>query len=467
MKSNERTIIEHLRDVKLRAKLFENVCESVYEGIVIVDDKAHIVYINEAVREIVELPIEEIIGKYVRDVIPYSRLPITLKTGNIEIGWAQKVLGYKNLGGDNEGIVHRFPLRDNNKIIGAVGVVLYRNLKEVEKIMQRFFLNLKMNKETDIFPRIGAEFSFDNILGESELLKNLKKEAERIAKSNYNVLLKGETGTGKELFAHALHNASALASFPFIRINCAAIPSQLLESELFGHEKGSFTSASQRKRGKFELAQKGTILLDEIAEMDVSLQCKLLRVLEEKRFERVGGTDVIPLDARIISSSNQDLMGLCRAKKFRDDLYYRIATIELEIPPLRQRKGDIVVLVEHFRKKYKIPPFSKRAIQDLSSYDWPGNVREMKNVLKRLSLLTADNVMIDCDDLPEKIRFPKQFDQYEEYIPTENRLHSSETDELRNALIRTGGNKVKAARLLNMSRATLYNKLSRYNIDDV
>ncbi len=247
------------------------------------------------------------------------------------------------------------------------------------------------------------------ILGTSELLQQLKREIAQAAPTSGWVLIRGENGTGKELVARQIHLQSRRADQPFVDVNCAAIPEELIESELFGHEKGAFTGAIARKRGRFELAHGGTILLDEIADMSLKTQAKVLRVLQEHKFERVGGTETIEVDVRVIAATNKDLEAEIAAGNFREDLYYRLAVIPLYVPPLRARREDIPVLAHAFAREFSaesgVAPkeISAKALVLLQQYPWPGNVRELRNVLERLVLMTP-GPRIDSEDLPDAIR---------------------------------------------------------------
>ncbi|MGB9664743.1 MAG: sigma-54-dependent transcriptional regulator, partial [Ignavibacteria bacterium] len=248
-------------------------------------------------------------------------------------------------------------------------------------------------------------YQFDNIIAIDDRMQEVFKLMKKVLNTNVNVLIYGESGTGKELIARAIHSNSDRKDKPFVVVNCASIPKDLLESELFGHEKGSFTGAFQRKIGKFELADGGTIFLDEIGELELSLQAKLLRVIQDKTFERVGGNEPITTTARIISATNKDLKKAVQEKLFREDLYYRLSTFPILVPPLRERKGDIVILAEHFVKKFSqeakvpTPSITKEVIEIFIRYPWPGNVRELENVLQRAVLICDDN-KIRVKDLP-------------------------------------------------------------------
>jgi transcriptional regulator with PAS, ATPase and Fis domain len=297
--------------------------------------------------------------------------------------------------------------------------------------------------------------------------------AVKTAKGSSSVLILGESGTGKELFAHAIHNASSRCHGPFIKVNCAAIPEGLLESELFGYEEGAFSGARKGgKPGKMELANGGTLFLDEIGDMPLSMQVKMLRVLQEREFERVGGTKTIKLDVRVITATNKELEELASTGQFRCDLYYRLNIVSLTIPPLRERKDDIPLLCEMLLRKinHKLECFvdtiSPECMARLTAYHWPGNVRELENVLERAVNIMDEGVCILVEHLPSSILTPKTNDAVEQTNRddlTEAR-QDAEKNAIMKALATTGGNKSKAALLLHVNRSVFYEKLRRYNI---
>ncbi len=319
---------------------------------------------------------------------------------------------------------------------------------------------------------------FESMLSQSGEMQEVFRLVRKVKDSEIPVLVLGESGTGKELIARAIHSNSRRSQGPFVAVNCASIPHDLLESELFGHERGAFTGAAQRRIGKFELAGGGTIFLDEIGEMDPSLQAKILRVIQEKQFTRVGGNDVITSDARVISATNRDLREEVRQKRFREDLYYRLSTFPILLPPLRSRRSDILLLAEHFLRRFGSDHgkpdlrFSRKALDLLYAYPWPGNVRELENVIQRGVVLAEGNTFSEAD-LPVTIQscaptdpgravLPALFqEQQGEIIPLE-RLRE---EAIRHALQVTGGNIVEAARRLGTSRATLYRSARRFGID--
>lgn len=313
----------------------------------------------------------------------------------------------------------------------------------------------------------------DNIIGRNDAMVELGTLVHKVAKSDASVLLQGESGTGKELFAKAIHTLSPRQSKPFIAINCAAIPSELLENELFGSEKGAFTGAHVRKMGKFEIAHTGTIFLDEIGDMDISLQAKLLRVLQEKSFERLGGNKTVDVDVRVIAATNMDLPELIRQKKFREDLYYRLSVFPLVIPPLRERLDDIPMLAEYFlgrfvkemRKQPRI--FSKDALDLLMRYHWPGNVRELENTIERAVIL-AEGKKIGPEHLA--IRVARTNDvTLREGAGLKDIGAAAQMQAERSAIVRVlkqvRNNKRKCAEILQIDYTTLFDKIKKYEID--
>jgi len=334
----------------------------------------------------------------------------------------------------------------------------------VEKALER--LNL-LNEVENLRFEVSTKY-FKDIVGESEPMKKIYDIIERIKNTDASVIIYGESGTGKELVARAIHYGGARAVYPFVAVNCAAIPPNLLESELFGHERGSFTGATMMRRGKFEVANKGTLFLDEIGNMSFELQSKLLRVLQDQRFERVGGNTEISVDVRIISATNADLQKLIEDNKFREDLYYRLHVVPINIPPLRKRQSDIPLLVSHFINKYspklgkKIMRIDKEAMDILTEYRWPGNVRELENVIER-SIVLSDSEIITASALPKNILDAN--DKENINIASGKSLDEAEKLIVEKTLSKAKGNKTKAAEILGITRKTLRNKIERYGID--
>ncbi|MDF2615974.1 MAG: Transcriptional regulator containing AAA-type ATPase, and DNA-binding domain [Sedimentibacter sp.] len=311
-----------------------------------------------------------------------------------------------------------------------------------------------------------AKNTFDNIIGKSNELANTIYKAKKYSKSNCAVLITGETGTGKEIFAQSMHNYSDRANEPFVAINCAALPSSILESELFGYVKGAFTGAKDEgKLGIFELAHNGTVFLDEIGEMDINIQAKILRVLQEKEVSRLGDNKIIPIDVRIISATNKDLHELIKEKKFREDLYYRLGVLELNLPPLNQRLDDIPYLVDYYLRKnsYDVT-FSNDTIELLCSGSYPGNVRQLFNILER-AIVLADSRYISSEDFKNIINM-NNFETIN--VINDNSLKNSNKNHESSKIIRTlekyNGDRKKTSQELNISLTTLWRKMKKYDI---
>jgi len=307
-------------------------------------------------------------------------------------------------------------------------------------------------------------YRFENIIGKSHKMQQVFEVVRTVAKANATVLISGDSGTGKELIARAIHNQSPRRDKPFVAVSCAALPESLLESELFGHEKGAFTGAIARKKGKFEFANKGTLFLDEIGEMSANIQVHLLRVLEEKEFTRVGGNELIKVDVRLISATNKDLKKAIERGEFREDLYYRLNVVSIELPPLRERVEDIPLLAQHFLAKFaaenekEVTGFAPEAMDFLLNYRWPGNVRELENAIERAVILAKDK-LLSLDDLPRE-KLPALLP-----VGVGRSLKDLERNHILSVLTQTGGNYSEAARLLGISRMTLYNKVREYGLD--
>jgi two-component system response regulator HydG len=329
------------------------------------------------------------------------------------------------------------------------------------------FRNLKKDN-TALRAEVKRNWSFGNVIGKSESMKSIYDLVSRISGANSNVLITGESGTGKEMIAKAIHESGPRASKPFVAINCTAIPENLLESELFGHAKGSFTGAIQRKRGLFEEANGGTIFLDEIGDMNVLLQSKLLRVIQERKIRAVGENNSIDVNVRVIAATHKDLKSAMRDGRFRDDLYYRLSVIPVQIPPLRHRREDIPLLAEHFLKKYsamnnmKARGFTKRAVAKLMNMKWEGNVRELENVVERAVVL-CNSSLVDENDIPtpETLSAEEFFGESTRDFPSLNKL---EERYIRLIMEKTGGRKDKASQILGINRRTLYRKEREYGL---
>ena len=338
----------------------------------------------------------------------------------------------------------------------------------IEKAMDHYHLraeNLVLKE------RLGDRFDFSRIIAASPKMKTLLETLAMVAPSDATVLIMGESGTGKEVVANAIHHNSPRAGEPFIKVSCAALPETLLESELFGHEKGAFTGAVARREGRFQLAHRGTIFLDEVGEMSPAIQTKLLRVLQEKEFEPLGSTRTIKVDIRVIAATNRDLEKDVKEGRFREDLYYRLNVVPLTLPPLRERREDIPLLADHFLALYReknrkpVRGISGKALDLLVRYDWPGNIRELENVIERAVILSRDEVLVPAD-LPPQIRMLSPEEGKDAFaIPAGMSLEEVERALIVKTLDETGGNRTRASEILGINRRTLQNKLKQYGLN--
>jgi len=382
-------------------EMFKLIFDSIYNGSMVTDAEGYVTHFNKPYGEFLDVDPEAQIGKHCTEVVENTRMHIVAQTGKPEINQTHLIKGQRM-------VVQRIPIKKNGKMIAVFGQVMFKDVRDVTRLARKLsLLESKVEHyEKELMSLRSTRHTLDSIVGESAAIQSLKKEALRAAATQFPVLISGESGTGKELFAQGIHQASPRRLYPFVRINCAAIPKDLLESELFGYEKGAFTGArSAGKPGKFELAHHGTMFLDEIGDLPLSMQPKLLRVLEDKEFERVGGTAVVRSDFRLIVATNQNLEEMLAERRFRKDLFYRLNVIPLHIPPLRERKEDIIPLAKHLLKQMadeaSLPEIhlDREALDVLYDYHWPGNIRELSNVLERvLSSLEGDT--IDLADMP-------------------------------------------------------------------
>ena len=453
------------RTLKEQVELYERIFDSVHHGIIITDPDGYVLHLNRPYSRFLNIDHESSIGKHCTEVVENTRMHIVARTGRAEINQIQMIRG-KNI------IVQRIPVKKEGQVIAVFGRVMFDDLRNVVKLAKQVdILESKVKiYEAELLHLRSAKYTFDSILGQSRQMLRLKDEALGATSNNFPVLISGESGTGKELFAHAIHQSSARNIYPFVRINCAAIPRELLESELFGYEKGAFTGAANKgKPGKFELAHRGTIFLDEIGDMPVEMQPKILRAIEDKEFERVGGTKVMRSDFRIISATNRNLEEMMHDGRFRSDLFYRLNVIPLQIPPLRERKSDISLLATHILMELTheadLPPvrIEKEAVKALSEYRWPGNVRELTNVLERtLSRLQGD--VIRFQDLPFYIHQNKSRAGAGEGGSLRAVQWEAEKQAVIDALEASRYNKTEAARSLGIHRTLLYRKIKKFNI---
>ncbi|MFY0762406.1 sigma 54-interacting transcriptional regulator [Metabacillus dongyingensis] len=465
--------LAQLQETVHTAETLSVILESAYEGIAVIDSAGVVHEFNDAYCRFIGKSREEVIGKHVTEVIDNTRLHIVSVTGVEERGYIQRIQG-------QDMVVHRIPIRKDGKVIGAIGMLIFEGVSELYNILGRMQELSRKVANNNLLSQEHLKINgyFERIIGNSKAILSVKKTAKKAAATPSTVLITGESGTGKELFAEAIHQLSPFAEGPFISVNCAAIPENLLEAELFGYEEGSFTGARKGgKPGKFEMAHKGTLFLDEIGDMPMPMQAKILRVLQDRGVERVGGVSRQQVDVRIVAATNRDLEDMVKKGTFREDLYYRLNIIRLNLPPLRERKEDIPALLSHhlgtFCEKFSIPQkfLSPEAMKLLCEYGWPGNIRELLNTIEMLVSL-AENQEITADDLPVHfLSHPIPTDLSSQLDTKQNvlnelkeRILSSERDAIIKALSETNGNKASAARKLGIQRSTLYEKLKKYNL---
>lgn len=448
---------EMVRERIVMANRLEAVVDSVYEGVMAMDGGGVITNFNLSAERMFGTKREQVIGKQFQEVFGENVLFDVLKEGK---GFKARELWLNFQGKKLHFWTTAKPIKSEKN--GKAGIVAtFRDFREAQKLAYQIVTTQEM-------------MDFNDIIGISKAIREVKDKASKIARSNSTVLIVGESGTGKEIFARAIHTASTHSHKPFVPINCGAIPEHLLESELFGYEEGAFTGARRGgKPGKFELANGGTIFLDEIGNMSLYLQAKLLRVLQERQIERVGSTQVIPVDIRVIAATNSDLQDMVRRGRFREDLYYRLSVIPLVIPSLRERREDIPLLLEHYMRRFaglmgkKIEGFSEEAMKLCMEYPWPGNIRELINAVE-YAITLEEGQLIMPESLPTRMRDGKE--KRSMPVSAHNEIKPLEQLE-REAISRalevygwTEEGKKQAAKMLGISRATIYRKISKYDL---
>lgn len=447
---------------KLSVDTIETIVENAFEWLVVVDREGLITYINKNYCEFLDVNRDEVIGLHVSKVIENSRMHIVARTGKEEIADLQYIKG-------NYMIANRLPIFSKGEVIGAFGTVFFRDTQEWMK-MNSHVKNLlsKMQSYIQDLDR-SVKYSLEDILGTSKQIVSLKEKVKMIAASDISILIRGESGTGKELFAHSLHQLSNRSHHPFVKINCAAIPEHLLESELFGYEEGAFTGAKKGgKKGKFHLADGGTLFLDEVGDMPLNMQVKLLRALQEGEIESVGALEPINVDVRIIAATNRPLEKMMEEKRFREDLFYRINVVPFQVPSLRERMEDIPILLDYFINKItkksgkRIHGVSEDVSELLQSYSWPGNIRELENVIEAAIHLTNGEI-ITVESLPDYIHDSSVYPLGKRKL--KEILDETERRVLQQSLVKYNHDKLLAAKALGISKSTMYDKLKKYGLE--
>ena len=459
--------------LKWEMEILDEFIEKAYEGLIIIDKEGKIIKFKY--EKFLDVKEDDVIGKHVTEVMENTRLHIVLKTGIPEIGDVQNIRGHNVL-------TSRIPIIRAGEVVGAVGTILFKDILEIKHLndhLEQMKQHVKKYKQE--MKRLNlAKYSFEQILTADPQMLSLIELSKKSAQSNSSVYIEGESGTGKEYFAHAIHEGSLRRYGPFVRINCASIPKDLFESELFGYEPGAFTGASTHgKAGKFEIANGGTIFLDELSALPYEMQAKLLRAIEEREIERVGGNARISIDVRFISASNEALHDRVKEGHFRSDLYYRLNVVHLKLPPLRERKRDVKLLTEHFLRHFASDypncptQVSKEALKLLERYLWPGNVRELRNVIESAINLTNGDV-VEISDLPDSLLSASK----REAVMNDHEKFTSESiektlyevlDEIErqmiiNALASADGSKTLAAEKLGIHRTALYKKMTKLGL---
>jgi transcriptional regulator with PAS, ATPase and Fis domain len=458
--------------VKLAARSMFELFSNLAQGMMLVDRAGRVVWINEAYKKF--LPalgfdrVEDFVGRPVEEVVPN-----TLMRHVIESGKPILVDLLSNMAGTF--VVSRIPLRDEaGEVIGALGMVLFDHPETTLQPLIAKFATLQRDLDEArkaLAQQRRTKYTLASFIGSSPAVLEVKRQARRAAQSGASVLLLGETGTGKELLAHAIHAGSLRAERPFISVNLAAVPETLLEAEFFGVAAGAYTGAERKGRdGKFRLADAGTLFLDEIGDMPLALQAKLLRALQEQEFEPLGSNKVIKVDVRVIAATSRDLRKLVAEGRFREDLYYRLNVLPIRLPALRERIADLEALAESLLEGIAVRTgmpqreLAPSGLAALAAYRWPGNVRELRNVLEQAAMLTDNQRLGDADFaaiLPAPAAAPAEDDPAPQSLrPLPQLIAEIERNSIESALAATGGNKVSAAKLLGISRATLYERLA-------
>lgn len=444
----------------------EKIFDPIPIPIILVDENMEVQLVNDAFAEFLDLKKENMIGKCAVELDKNTRWPDVFKSRQAEIAWKHTFVNGKTA------IVHRIPVLDEDSNVAyGFGMVLFETVENMREIIEKNkLLESRLKHYEKVLSKINTtQYTWEHIIGRSLAIRQTVRMAKKASQTISNVLLAGESGTGKELFAHAIHHGSQRKTGPFVKINCAAIPAQLIESELFGYADGAFTGASRGgKKGKFELADKGSIFLDEIGDLPLDMQSKLLRVLQEREFERISGNKTIKVDVRVIAATNKNLEEMCRTGQFRSDLYFRLNVMSIEIPSLKERMEDLPVLIEALLDKLarkldkKRIPISSGALAALGGYHWPGNIRELENMLERAMIL-ADQDVIN----PEHLALPQMMSGSAlaaDRHSLKTVVEVAEKNAIAGCLKQVHGNRSEAARILGISRSGLYDRLKKFNL---
>ncbi|MED1863173.1 sigma 54-interacting transcriptional regulator [Fictibacillus nanhaiensis] len=451
------------QDPLFKNNILETIIDSAYEWIVVVDHEGIVRYMNKTYCEFLGEDSKKVIGKHVTKVIENTRMHKDVLQGKVEIADLQFIRG-------NYMIANRIPILNEGKVIGAVGTVIFRDTEQWKRMNSHIKALLhELNFYKKEWEEInGATYTLNDFAGTSAEVQKVKKHVKNIASGDLSVLIRGESGTGKELLAHSIHQLSERSGKPFIKLNCGAVPEHLFESELFGYSEGAFTGAKKGgKLGKFQLADGGTLFLDEIGDLPQSMQIKLLRVLQEKEVEPVGAVQSQKVNVRVIAATNRSLERLINENKFREDLFYRINVLQIQIPPLRERKEDIWPLAENFIRLNcaetgkRIISIDKDVKEAFLEYSWPGNARELKNFVEAgIQLTHSDRLSLDVfpDFLKEKLGINKKQMTLKEHV------QETEKNVIAYYLEKMNGDIMQVAKHLGIGKTNLYDKIKKYKI---
>jgi len=463
-------IVDELESVTKLYRTLQSVMDFAYDGIVVVDEKGCISMINKAAQRFLRKQEDLIVGKPVEEVIENSRLHMVLKTGVPEINELQFINQVPY-------VVSSLPIIRKGQVVGAVGKILFRNLDELKELARKLAGMDQDLPETNAARPLRNKpgTGFDQIVTADAAFRQVIEEAEIVSRSTSNILITGESGTGKELIAQAIHRTSCNRSGPLVKVNCAAIPDSLMESEFFGYAAGAFTGAQRSgKQGKLALADGGTLFLDEIGDMPLALQSKLLQVIQDRSFEPIGSNEPLKVNVRFIAATNRNLENMVADGRFRSDLYYRLNVVHLHTPPLRERRQDITLLVQFFLEKYNkvfntdIQDISEEVREIFLDHSWPGNVRELENVIERAINFARGNIL-HKQDLPHYLREDVRPTHNKHQQPSKKQLlkpsmEHHEREVILEALRASGGNRAQAARILGISRSWLYEKMKKMGL---
>ncbi|MFE3837194.1 sigma-54 interaction domain-containing protein [Pseudogemmobacter sonorensis] len=465
-------LLDFIGSVDFAYDVFSHLVADPFEAMTVVDAKGRLVFISPVHERFFGLSPGGGNGRAVRDVIENTRLDRVLAEGKAEVGVLQKI-------GDTERVVSRIPIRREGRVVGAIGRVMFKGPRQVEDLLKRIST---LESEVQFYRREtqalrSNRYGLESLVGNSPAMQRLRAEIAKVAPLEIPVHIRGESGTGKELVAHAIHRLSPRRDTQMVTLNSAALPATLVEAELFGYESGAFTGADRKgRKGKFEQADKGTIFLDEIGDTPPEVQVKLLRVLQDRRIERIGGGAAREVDFRLVTATNRDLREMIAEEKFRLDLYYRISAIVIDVPPLRRRIDDIPALVDHTLKdlcsRYgqPLPRVTQDALDYLMDQHWPGNVRQLRHETER-ALVFCEGGVIDADTLirhsdqdivpgmsSARAR-PAVVEEDSRILPMRDMIEDLEKKAVARAMERFGGNKRRVAETLGISRSYLYKLL--------